>query len=65
MLFHCHSVPFLLTLPLRWSLGFIFLVLLLAFDPAVGLCNKQESEFRPPAMEIPTTTPLKWSPGRR
>lgn len=53
MLFHCHSVPFLLTLPLRWSLGFIFLVLLLAFDPAVGLCNKQESEFRPPAMEIP------------
>ena len=53
MLFHCHSVPFLLTPPRRWSLGFIFLVLLLVFDPAVGLCNKQESEFRPPAMEIP------------
>ena len=53
MLFHCHSVPFLLTPPRRWSLGFILLVLLLVFDPAVGLCNKQESEFRPPAMEIP------------
>ena len=52
MLFDYHLAPLVLHRPCRRSIIFLLMVLF-GWDPAVGLGNKQETEFTPPKMQIP------------
>ena len=52
MLFDYHLAPLVLHRPRRRSIIFLLMVLF-GWDPAVGLGNKQETEFTPPKMQIP------------
>ena len=52
MLFQFQFASALLNSCCRWQLG-LAVVLLVSFVPAISIGNKQESEFKPPTMEIP------------
>ena len=52
MLFDYHSAPLVLHPPRRRSI-IVLVLILFGWDPAVGLGNKQETDFTPPKMQIP------------